>query len=236
MKVTRRRSFLALTLAASAFSATISATPTARAEDVDASPKGIVGGALLGAEVVVIGLSVARVRNPWIHVGGAVVGAGGGGALGYVVEQSSDDGKIPMVLLAGGLALFIPSLVLSLNATRYIPPEGATEDRAPTNVPPADPGNMGGNAVQGSSPATATPPSATPPPPASPAPATAPAPAPGGGGGTQGPQALFDVHPSQVRLGVPTPQMRSVFTNAERQKLGTTQVSEVHFGVVNVSF
>ena len=45
-----------------------------------------------------------------------------------------------MFLLAGGLGLIIPAVVLTLNAVRYTPSENASEDHAPTNAPPANPG------------------------------------------------------------------------------------------------
>jgi hypothetical protein len=73
---------------------------------------------LLGAEVVTIIESIAGVRPGWAYAVGAIVGAGGGGVGGYFVEQGSTDGKVPMYMLAGGLALIIPSVVLTLNATR----------------------------------------------------------------------------------------------------------------------
>src|SRR5277367_4316737 len=83
--------------------------------------RGIAGGALLGAEAVTIVESVAGVRAGWAYGLGALVGAGGGGVGGYFVEQNSSDGKAPAYMLAGGLALFIPALVLTLNGTRYRP-------------------------------------------------------------------------------------------------------------------
>ncbi|MEI7893915.1 MAG: hypothetical protein WCI05_12550 [Myxococcales bacterium] len=111
----------------------------AQAQEVSPKGKGIAGGALLGAEVVTMVESFIGIRKGWLYVVGAVVGAGGGGVGGYFVEQASSDGRAPVYMLAGGLALVIPALVLTLNATRYMPDEMATEDRAPTNAPPADP-------------------------------------------------------------------------------------------------
>ena len=45
------------------------------------------------------------------------------------------DGRIPAYLLAGGLALVIPAVVIMLDQTRYLPAEGAREDRPVTNLP-----------------------------------------------------------------------------------------------------
>src|SRR4051794_860844 len=52
--------------------------PAARAEEVSPTGKGMVGGGLLGAEVVTITESLIGIRNPWAYVIGGVVGAGGG--------------------------------------------------------------------------------------------------------------------------------------------------------------
>jgi hypothetical protein len=113
--------------------ATVVAAPLreARADEVSSTGKGITGGALLGAEVPVIIEGIAGVHSGWVYLISAIVGAGGGGLGGYEVEKGSSDGTAPMYLLAGGLALVIPAVVLTLNATRYQPEEGATEDRTP---------------------------------------------------------------------------------------------------------
>ena len=151
------------------------ATP-AYADDQTVSPngKGIIGGAFLGAEVVTITESFAGAHQGWAYLLGAGLGAAAGGVGGYFIEHNdSSDGKVPAYLLAGGVGLIIPALVLSLNATRYIPAETATEDRAPTNAPAANPGSPGGNSatVPGSAP-----PASTTPPPASAPPTPAPTP------------------------------------------------------------
>ena len=149
----------------------------ARADDsgtVSLTGKGIAGGALLGAEVVTMVESIAGVHPVWAYAVGAIVGAGGGGVGGYFVEQGSSDGKVPMYMLAGGLALVIPAVVLTLDATRYRPEEGTNEDNAPTG-PAAEPGVPGGS-VGGSAPASA-PSGAGTAPQSAPVPAAAPAPA-----------------------------------------------------------
>ncbi len=97
----------------------------ALADNVSPDGKGIVGGGLLGAELVTIVEGIADVRSGWAYGIGAIVGAGGGAVGGYFVEQQSSDGKVPTYLLAGGLALIIPAIVLTLNGTRYRPQEGS---------------------------------------------------------------------------------------------------------------
>jgi hypothetical protein len=200
-------------------SAVLASGGDARADNVASTPKGTVGGALLGAEVVTITESLFGARPGWAYAVGAIVGAGGGGAAGYVVDQGSTDGKVPMYLLAGGLALIIPAIVLTLNATRYMPEEGATEDSVPTG-PAAEPGVPGGS-LGGTGPTS--PPSAAPPPPV-----TSPAPAP--------PQSLLDVGGGTVRLGVPVPDVRPVFSMTEQRQYGLRAETELRMPVLHLVF
>ena len=117
----------------------------ARADEVSPDAKGIVGGALLGAEIVTMTESIAGARPGWAYAVGAIAGAGAGGVGGYFIEQASfsNDGRVPTYMLAGGLALIIPAIVLTLNATRYLPEEGATEHRVRPSGPAAESGGAG---------------------------------------------------------------------------------------------
>jgi hypothetical protein len=206
----------ALLCGAAAF---IGPTAEARADNVSPDGKGIVGGGLIGADVVTLVEGIAGVRPGWAYAVGAILGAGAGATGGYFIERASfsDDGRVPTYMLAGGLALIIPALVVSLNATRYIPQEGATEDRAPT-APPAEPGAPGGSVV-------------TPPPAAEPAPAPAPPPA-----AAPPPQSLFDLHEGTFRMGVPVPDVRPVFTVAQQRQYGMQAQTELRMPVLRVSF
>lgn len=192
-------------------------------EIVKPTAKGVVGGALIGAEAVMITEALIGVKPWWAYAVGGGVGAIGGGIGGYFIEQAVTDGKAPLFMLAGGLALVIPTLVLTLNATRYVPTEGATEDKAPTNEPKADPGTPGGSAAPTPANDPAKPPAT--------APATPPAAAP-----TPAPQGLMDVRPGTVRLGVPMPVVTPVFTVAERRQFGMRQETEVRVPVFNLTF
>lgn len=219
--------------------AALLATPSlAQAEEVSSTAKGIIGGSLLGAEIVVIPLGIAQVRSPVVYAVGAGLGAIGGGIAGYFIEDASTDGRAPTYMLAGGLALIIPATVLLLNATRYQPPEDSKVDR--THDAPADPGARGGSSVQ---PGAAPAPAADPASPASqPAPATAPSP-----GTTSSLDArrspvafsLFDVGAkggSGFRFGLPMPEVRPVYTFLEQAKLGIPQQTEVRFPLVRGRF
>jgi hypothetical protein len=191
----------------------------ARADNVPSTPKGTVGGALLGAEVVTITESLFGARPGWAYALGAILGAGGGGAGGYVIDKGSTDGKVPMYMLAGGLALIIPAVVLTLNATRYLPEEGATEDAAPTG-PAAEPGVPGASLGGSVAPA---------PPPPRPSPPTSPAPA-------APPQSLLDVGGGAIRIGVPVPDVRPVFSLADQRQYGMHAATELRMPVLYLAF
>ncbi|WP_205633601.1 hypothetical protein [Labilithrix luteola] len=211
---------------------------TAHAEEVSPSGKGIAGGALLGGEIVVFGEALFGVRNGWAYALGALGGAAAGGVGGHFIEQGVDDGRVPAYLLAGGLALVIPALVIALDQTRYLPAEGARDDRPVQSLPPSDPGQPGGSAVvgvpSGSTPAGNAP---TPgaPQPTSPPPTTPPA--GGGGGATPGPQSLINLNEGGFYVGVPVPEVRPVFTAAQAKALAVQNTgSELRFPVVRVQF
>lgn len=237
----RRRSPLAMAALASVLvTSLIVPARTAHAEEVSPTGKGIAGGALLGAELVTFGEAIFDVRSPTAYIVGAGAGAVAGGVGGYFVEQSVDDGRVPAYMLAGGLVLLIPAVVVALDQTRYMPDQGAREDKAPQ--PPADPGKPGGSAVVGASASTspasgttAATEAATPPQPQS-APAT-PQPSGSAGGASQGPQSLVNVREGGFYMGVPLPDVRPAFTAAQAQKLAVQNtVSEVRFPVVRVQF
>jgi hypothetical protein len=209
-------------------SALVAPLREARADDVSPTGKGIAGGALLGAEVVTITESLVGVHAGWAYLVGGLVGAAGGGVGGYFVEQGSSDGRAPMYMLAGGLALVIPAVVLSLDATRYRPEEGATEDKAPVG-PAAEPGVPGGSV--GGPPAGA-PPAAAPGPAAPPAASPAPAPTP-----TPPPQSLLDIHQGAFRLGLPVPTVVPMFSALEAKQYGLSKNdAEVKMPVLHVAF
>ncbi|APR99660.1 hypothetical protein [Pajaroellobacter abortibovis] len=105
---------------------------SAYASTVSSSPKGTIGGVLLGAELVMISESLIGVEDSWSYLIGGGIGAIGGGIGGYLIDQSALNPYVSISMLAGGLALIIPATVLTLNATRYRPSEDASEDQAPT--------------------------------------------------------------------------------------------------------
>jgi hypothetical protein len=135
--------------------------------------KGIVGGALLGGELVCSVEAIAGVQSPWAYVGGAVGGAAAGGVGGYFVERAADNGnpRVSLLMLAGGMTLLIPSIVGVLSATAYRPPADYLTDKPSADEPIANP-------PQPDAPPPAASPAAAPPVVPEPAPAGPPAVAP----------------------------------------------------------
>ena len=223
-----RRIVLAALAAGTVF---LGAPRAAQAEEVTPTGKGIVGGALLGGELVVFTEALIGVRSGTAYLLGAGGGAVAGGVGGYFIEQAVSDGRIPVYLLAGGLALVIPAVVVTLDQTRYLPTEGAREDKPVTNLPPSDPGKPGGSTVIGAEPKPVTPAA----PPATP-------PAGGAGGGTpspvRGPQSLINFQGTgSLTVAMPLPEVRPVFTASQKKSLGVESAgNEVRFPVVRVTF
>ena len=210
----------------------------ARADNVSPTGKGIAGGALLGGEVVTIVESLAGVRAGWAYGVGALAGGAAGGVGGFFVEQGSTDGRVPMYMLAGGLGFIIPAIVLTLNATRFMPEEGATEDAVPT-APPAEPGTPTGGALS-PSPDVVAPVPPSPPPPAA-APNAPPQSRVVPNHRSNGREfvlrpSLFDVREGGLRLGVPVPDVLAVFSVAEQRQYGMRSETELRLPVLHVAF
>jgi MFS family permease len=222
---------------AAVFGAATLAAPVrdARADEVSSTGKGVTGGALLGAETVTIIEALAGVRTGWAYGVGALAGAIGGGVGGFFVEQASNDGRAPTYMLAGGLALIIPALVLTLNATRYVPEEGASEDRAPI-APAAEPGVPSGPAAA-PLPDVGTPAPPPEPPLSPPPPQTQLQKAPARGARVAAIRAsLVDVREGDLRLGVPVPDVVSAFSVREERQYGMASVTELRLPVLHVTF
>jgi hypothetical protein len=241
-------------------------TGTASATDVgktaaSAKGKGVVGGALLGGELVCGVEAIAGVKSPWAYVGGGVLGAAAGGVGGWYVEQNGS-ARASMLLLAGGMTLLIPTIVGVLSATAYHPPVDYLTDKPPADEPVANPPQPD------MPPPTATPPGAapaTPPANSSPPPGTGPTapasptpPASGSGPSSEVPRtprvhhvalrernlpplvltppSLVALTPGALALGVPAVEIQNTYTRAELAMYGVKQTTEVHIPVVNVVF
>jgi hypothetical protein len=92
--------------------------------------KGTVGGAMIGAEAVMLTESAFRLRPMWLYLVGGAGGGLVGGYLGYHLSDGSSN-KPPSFLLAGGIALIIPTIMGVLTATQYAPPSSFRPEPAP---------------------------------------------------------------------------------------------------------
>jgi len=213
----------------------------------DASPtgKGIVGGTLLGAELVMDTEAAFGVQQPWAYIIGGVAGGAGGGIGGYFVEQNTD-ARGPMLMLAGGFAFAIPTVVFVAAATAYQPPASYLQDQAPADEPVAEP--------PAPTPSEAAPaPTPVPPPSASPEPAGAPAatppadaaPAPTGRRYLRSsrrlslklpPPALFGLKDARLAFGVPNIAVFHAYSRTERLMFNAPDVTEVRIPVLDVVF
>jgi hypothetical protein len=233
-----KRLALTTTTAAFAVAALTAHAPLAHADDIQGTPKGTIGGAFLGAEVVAIPMGIAGVRAGWAYAVFPPLGAIGGAIGGFFMDKAYDDASTKgtasnaygsAFMLAGGMALIIPTIILMLNATRYHPSADATEDHAPTNVGPvANPGTPGGNAVTPSG--STTPPPSTPP--------------TSSGGGNQPPYVplslvdvrLFHHEGGSLRMGIPVPEVHNAYTPQEIKELGVVQTTELRVPVFKLAF
>jgi len=232
-----KRLALGLTTAAFGTVAMTANMPRAHADEIQGTPKAIVGGAFLGAEVVAIPMAIAGVKAGWAYAVFPPLGAVAGGIGGFFMDKAYDDAKTSAYgsafMLAGGMALIIPTIVLMLNATRYHPSAEATEDRAPKNVgPEANPGSTGGGAVIPTNQGGTT----APPPPSG---TSGTSGTTGGGGGNQPPYvplSLVDVHEGSLRMGIPVPEVHNAYTLREVKELGVRQSTELRVPVFKLAF
>jgi hypothetical protein len=104
-----RISFVSTTLALSIALLAPSALATGK-EEASPTGKGITGGALLGAEAVMLVEAALDVKPAWAYIVGGLAGGVAGGVGGWAVEDGGD-ARVSMFLLAGGMALVIPTTV-----------------------------------------------------------------------------------------------------------------------------
>jgi len=183
---------------------------------VSPDAKGVVGGALLGAEVVDLTMGIIGVNRGWPYLVFGALGAVGGGIGGYFIEQETrSTPEVSLYMLAGGMAFVIPTVVVSLNATMYKPPE-STVTNDPANNQPTVPG---------------APTPAAQPLPQTRRPAVPPAATP-----ARLSFSLIDVYKGAVGLSVPAVAVRPVYTQREMWTYGVQQGTEVRVPILYAAF
>jgi hypothetical protein len=148
-----------------------------------------------------------------------------------------------MFMLAGGMALAIPTTVAVLSATAYEPPADYVQDRAPADEPVAEPPQPSTAPGQAAPPGTQAPGAATP---------------TGESGSLRLPKsrahahhrsqrltlyrptfapALLGVRPDgYLTLRIPAVEVREMYTALERFQFGIEQRTELHVALFDVVF
>jgi hypothetical protein len=180
---------------------------------VSATGKGIAGGIMLGAEVVMITTAIIGVDEWWPYLLFGAVGAGGGAVGGYFVEDAIGEGSAEpaLYMLAGGMALVVPTVVAVLNATAYDPTEDEEEGEASSSDddPAGTPGVDANIEVES--------------------------------GARRGlPPALIGLSTTkrgtQMAMGVPAVRVGPTYTDREMATYGVAQETEVSFPLVRGTF
>ena len=203
-------------LAAASFTTALVMSPgDARAEGpVTATGKGIAGGALLGGEVVCITMGAAGVQRAWPYLVFCPLGAVAGGIGGYFVEKTPT-AEPSLYMLAGGIGLLIPTLVVTLNATAYRPPESDRQE--PVNNEPAQeaPRPTGQRGHRGPATARLEAPRLTMP---------------------HIPTSIVDVYQGKIALGAPAIGVHPLYSSREMWQFGVAQGTEVRFPLFQTAF
>jgi len=101
---------------------------------VTATGKGIAGLAIIGGAATATTMGLVGVEKRWAYLVFPPLVAIGGGIGGYFVESAAP-AEVSTFLLGAGMALVIPTIIVSLNATVYKVPDDYPND--PSNKTPA---------------------------------------------------------------------------------------------------
>ncbi len=111
----------------------------ARAEGpVTATGKGIAGLAIIGGSVTATTMGLVGVQQRWAYLVFPPLVAVGAGIGGYFVEGVAPV-EVSSFMLGAGMALIIPTIIVSLNATVYKVPDDYQNDpskKTPATEPP----------------------------------------------------------------------------------------------------
>ena len=202
---------------------------TSEDRGISASGKGITGGALLGAELVSFVEALAGVKNTWAYIGGAAGGAIAGGIGGYYAEQANTP-KYANYMLAGGMALLIPTTVFVLNSTSFSAPDHELDTSPPATETPTNPANP--SSKEPETKVTVSPPRAA-------APALTPTPK-RASYTRRAPKhvttSVVDVHDGSISVGVPVVQAVPLYSQRELQQFQLTQKTEIRVPVFEAAF
>ncbi len=215
---------------------TLSGTSFCQSAEASSTGKGITGGALLGAEAVMLTEAAFDVSPDWLYWVGGGAGAIGGGVGGYFLEGELS-AKSNMFLLASGMLLVIPTTVAVLSATAYEPPSDVTEDQGAGDELEANPASVPPPGAQ-TAPTQPAPDASTP--------ATSSARPRGTPRGLragrqlrvrpQYPTALLDMGKAGLTLGVPQIEVGGAYSPDELAKYGLVQCPELRVSLLDLAF
>jgi hypothetical protein len=114
---------------------------------VTATGKGIAGLAIIGGSATAMTMGIVGVEKRWAYLVFPPIVAVGAGIGGYFMEQSAPV-EVSTYLLGAGMALVIPTIIVSLNATVYRVPDEYPNDPS-KKTPAAEPPRPGAH-LQGS--------------------------------------------------------------------------------------
>lgn len=194
------------------------AAPHAHAQkEISAMGKGIVGLGLLSGEVVLSVEALAGVKNPWALAIPTIVAAGGGAVGGYFIDKL-DKPEVSVALLASGMALFLPAIVIAVAKTKYVSEKDLAEDVSVSVA--GEEGEEEGEAeesteteaeaVEEPEEEAAAPPGAV--------------------------HAMVDVSRSRVMVSVPPLQVYGLYTDEELRFLARSQGVEYQLSFLHVAF
>lgn len=99
---------------------------------VTATGKGIAGLALIGGSVTATTMGIVGVGQTWPYLVFPPLVAVGGGIGGYFMESAAPV-EVSTYMLGIGMALVIPTVIVSLNATAYKTPDDYPNDPSKKN-------------------------------------------------------------------------------------------------------
>jgi hypothetical protein len=192
------------------------ASPRAHAQkEVSSMGKGIVGLGLLSFELVISIEALAGVKHPAALAVPSIVAAGGGAVGGYFIDKL-DNPEASVALLACGLALFLPSIVITVAKTKYVSEKDLAEDVSVTVAGEDEEEDEEGEE------GTETEAEAASPEPEAKAPGAV--------------HAMVDVSRSHVQIGVPPLEVYGLFSDDELHFLARNQGVEYRLSLLHVAF
>lgn len=93
----------------------------AQQTQIKASPKGTIGLGVIGAEIGFAVPALAGAKDWYWYVIGGSIGAAGGAVGGWFAFDKPGREKWSVAMLVTGMALVVPTMVLSLSMTAYNP-------------------------------------------------------------------------------------------------------------------